>query len=71
MNKLAIVALSCVTALTGVVTPAEAFPTVGPLKIETSDVQNIQYRGDRGNIEGRVEPPLLAPPQLRAKRLWR
>ena len=57
MNKLAIITLSCVTALTGVVTPAEAFPTINPLRIETSDVQAVQYRGDRGNMRGEWNRP--------------
>ncbi|AYG61604.1 BA14K family protein [Rhizobium jaguaris] len=57
MNRLAIIALSCVTALTGVVTPAEAFPTTGPLKITTSDVQTVQYMGDRGNMRGQWNRP--------------
>ena len=51
MNKLAIVALSCVTAFAGV-TPVEAFPITAPLKIERFEVQSVQYRGDRGNMRG-------------------
>ncbi|AVA24327.1 BA14K family protein [Rhizobium sp. NXC24] len=52
MIRLAIVALSCVTAFSSVVTPAEAFPIINLRQAQMSDVQNIQYRGDRGNMRG-------------------
>ena len=50
MKKLAVVLISLVTGLTGVV-PAHAFPSVSAPKIETSQVQEVRHRdrwhGDR------------------------
>ena len=47
MKRLAIVALSLVTALTSV-PPAMAFPTVAGPKIEAPEAQPVQYRRYRG-----------------------
>lgn len=53
-KKITIVALSLVTALSGVA-PAEAFPSVSPPKIEApQQVQNVQYwRRDRDRWDRR------------------
>ena len=47
MNKLAIILVSAVTALTGVA-PANAFPTVSAPTVQTSQpVEKVQWREDR------------------------
>ncbi len=46
MKKLAIIIVSAITALSGVA-PAQAFPTMGMSRVETSQpVEKVQYRGD-------------------------
>ncbi len=47
MKRLAIVALSLVTALTSV-PPAMALPTIAVPKIEVAEAQTVQYRRYRG-----------------------
>ncbi len=51
MKKLAIVALSLVTALTSV-PPAMAFPTIAVPKIEVAEAQTVQYRRYSGGYRG-------------------
>lgn len=49
-KKLAIVALSLVTAFAGVV-PAQAFPVISAPQVQTSnDVVKVQYYGDGGRL---------------------
>jgi hypothetical protein len=46
MKKLAIIIVTAITALSGVA-PAQAFPTMGVSRVETSQpVEKVQYRGD-------------------------
>jgi hypothetical protein len=46
MKKLAIIIVSAITALSGVA-PAQAFPSMGVSRVETSQpVEKVQYRGD-------------------------
>ncbi len=47
MKRLAIIALSLVTALTSV-PPVMAFPTIAVPKIEVAEAQTVQYRRYRG-----------------------
>ncbi len=47
MERLAIIALSLVTALTSV-PPVMAFPTIAVPKIEVAEAQTVQYRRYRG-----------------------
>ncbi|SFB50409.1 BA14K-like protein [Rhizobium sp. NFR07] len=56
MKKLAIILVSAITALSGVA-PAQALPTVGIPKVQTSQpVENVQYRGDMWRNGGRPGP---------------
>lgn len=60
-KKLAIVALSLITALSGVA-PAQAFPTVSPPKIDAPQaVQTVQWN-DNNRLSG---------PRLDSRRYWR
>ena len=60
-KKLAVVALSLITALSGIA-PAQAFPTVSGPKIETpSAVQTVQW-SDNNRLSG---------PYLDSRRYWR
>lgn len=57
-KQIAIVVLSLVTAFSGVV-PANAFPSVSPLKVEApQNVQKVQWRDRDGgwNLRGRAGP---------------
>lgn len=48
MNRLAIVAVSLMTALTAI-TPAEAFPITAAPAIQSSDFSQVDWRGHDGN----------------------
>ena len=61
MNKLAIIAISLITAFAGI-SPAAAFPVQTPPIVQNSDVVNVQYseyrhrgrhHGDRGRYQRR------------------
>jgi hypothetical protein len=56
MRKLAIIVVSAITALSGIA-PAQAFPTVGVPKVETSQsVEKVQFRGDLWRNGGHSGP---------------
>lgn len=55
MNRLAIVALSLVTAISSVPPPALAFPTIPAVKSQTADVQQVQFSYERGEDKKREE----------------
>ncbi len=68
-NKLAIILVSAVTALTGVA-PANAFPTVAAPTVQTSQaVEKVQWREDRR--DWRRYSPRYSDRRWRDDRRWR